>query len=115
MSDHAIGLIGLALAVVSIVAPFRWREMPRWATDIGILVGAILAGIAIAPYAYDAHLSAPSLTDAPTAKVYQDLGEATQRDAYCKRSVEVLQAELQSCVNAPRPEDIPKLLREGKL
>ncbi len=44
MSDHAIGLIGLALAVVSIVAPFRWREMPRWATDIGILVGAILAG-----------------------------------------------------------------------
>jgi hypothetical protein len=50
MSDHAIGLIGVALAIISVVAPFRWPTMHRLWTDLGLGAGAILIGIAIAPY-----------------------------------------------------------------
>ena len=49
MSDHALGLIGVAFALISIVAPFRWPKMHRALTDFGLIAGSVLIGVAVAP------------------------------------------------------------------
>jgi hypothetical protein len=47
MLDRAIGLLGIALAVITLVAPYRWPKLPSWATLSGLTVGGFLIGLAI--------------------------------------------------------------------
>ncbi len=49
MLDRLIGLIGLLIAVVSLVGQYRWHTAPKWITDIGLIIGGVLLGIVIAP------------------------------------------------------------------
>jgi len=47
MLDRAIGLLGLALAVIFGVwslAPEDWPKMPTWAVLLGVGVGLLLIG-----------------------------------------------------------------------
>ena len=59
MSDHVLGIIGIALAVIGLIAQYRWRGAPQWVTDLALAIGCILIGIAIAPYADSARSNSP--------------------------------------------------------
>lgn len=50
MSDHELGLAGLVLGLLSIIAPFRWPKMPRWLSDVVFLIAGTLMAIAILPH-----------------------------------------------------------------
>src|SRR6266446_9139121 len=47
MFDRAIGIAGLAIAIIAVIAPFRWPNMPRWITDVGLALGTLLIGVAV--------------------------------------------------------------------
>ena len=47
MLDRGIGIAGIALALIAIIAPFRWPKMPRWMTDVGLAFGTLLMGLAV--------------------------------------------------------------------
>jgi hypothetical protein len=46
MLDRGIAIAGSALALIAIIAPFRWPNMPRWMTDVGLSLGTLLIGLA---------------------------------------------------------------------
>ncbi len=50
MIDRVLGIVGLALAVLGIVTPYKWPNLPSWAADTGIAVGCLLFGIAVGLY-----------------------------------------------------------------
>jgi hypothetical protein len=87
MSDHAIGLIGLALAVISIIAPFRWPNMHRLVTDLGLIAGTLLFALALFPYGQP---SFPSVTKRTNVPVQQPRSAADQKE------IDALQAQLAS-------------------
>lgn len=49
MTDRAIGLIGLAITIFALIAPYRWPKVHRAITDIGLIAGTIIAVIAFEP------------------------------------------------------------------
>ncbi len=49
MFDRTIGLIGLALTIIALVAPYRWPKMHRTVVDLGLFAGAALLVAAFQP------------------------------------------------------------------
>ena len=69
MLDKAIGVVGLALALLFGVAPYRWLKMPRVATDIGLGLGAALMGLAAGLFLGASHMSLTSTEEAQQATI----------------------------------------------
>lgn len=50
MLDRILGIVGVALAVLGIVIPYKWPNLPSWTADTGVAVGCLLFGFAIGLY-----------------------------------------------------------------
>jgi hypothetical protein len=48
MTELGIGIAGLAVVLIAEVSPYRWPKMPHWITDVGLALGMLILGIAIA-------------------------------------------------------------------
>ena len=81
MSDHALGILGLALAVVAIIAPYRWPQMHRILTDLGLATGTAIMMVAFQPnwQPYIGVASAP-----PQAAVETEAKASVQSKALAK-------------------------------
>ena len=44
-----IAFVGVALAIVTPFLQWKYKEIPRWATDVGIAFGCFLFGVAFSP------------------------------------------------------------------
>jgi hypothetical protein len=60
MIDRVIGLVGLALAFVALVAPYRYPKIPRLVSDLGIAAGCIIIGLVLSPLVFKADGPAPA-------------------------------------------------------
>jgi hypothetical protein len=45
--DRAIGIAGIAIALIAIIAPMRWPKMPKWVMDCVLSFGMLLIGVAV--------------------------------------------------------------------
>jgi hypothetical protein len=64
MIDRAIGIAGLALAIIFgawSMAPEGWPKMPSWASLAGVIFGVLLIGIAVGMFVSDQNGAPPSL------------------------------------------------------
>jgi hypothetical protein len=109
MSDHAIGLIGLALALISIIAPFRWPKMHRIITDLGLMAGSVLLTLALLPY-FEPKL-VPAIEQARVAPSHETKAPAQPRSAADQKEIDALQTQLAS-VKAQLATDEKKLQAE---
>jgi len=50
MAESALGVLGLALAILAWVAPEWWSTVPTWARILGTSVGVFLGGLAVGIY-----------------------------------------------------------------
>lgn len=50
MLDRILSVIGLGLAFIAIVTPYRWANMPRWIIDAGLAIGFTIFGVGIGLY-----------------------------------------------------------------
>lgn len=84
MSDHVLAIVGVILAIIMGISPYRWPKVPRWITDIGLGIACVLIGIAIAPYVNEVRTPVPPAPTATMPPVTPQIAQApTSKSPVC--------------------------------
>ena len=70
MFDHVTALAALGLGIFSFIGQYRWKSLPKWISDTGLIIAGIFAGLAIYPVFVRPEVNPmPSITELPKVAV----------------------------------------------